>query len=130
MCDLADTPADRDLRQLAVGEYDVHVVEISVAVALDETPCGGDDHVRRRLTVGRVVAEGRSPEHDVAGEFVVLGVLREELRRHPGGRAVGGEVGERDGGGVGGHERIHSGVSGSPWRWRCSAMAVRLSSSI
>lgn len=37
MGDLAHTPADGDLRQLTVGEDDVHVVEIGVAVPIEQT---------------------------------------------------------------------------------------------
>src|SRR4029077_11271445 len=84
-------------------------------------------HVDRGLVLGDVMSEPRRAEHQVVAQFVGLGELCVVVGADRPTGKVGGDVDQADGHGA--THLIQAGVTGSPFRCRYSAMALRFLSS-
>ena len=118
---------ERYVRQLGVGDPDVHIFDDVASMPVDQSLRRALDHVDRGLVGRDVVTERGRAEHDVVTQFVGFGELGVVVGADRFAGQIAGDVEKAYSGLI--HDithLIHAGVTGRPLRWRYSAMVLRL----
>jgi hypothetical protein len=126
--DAAAPAVERHVGHLGVGDQHVDVSNDVLAVPFNQALRGSLDHVDHGFVRPDVMAELGRAEHQVGRQVVRAGELRVVVGADGFAGQIAGNVGQANGGLV--HDvLIQAGVTGSPLRWRYSAIDLRLFSS-